>query len=76
MKLGERGQVTIPKEIRDKFGLGPQSEVEFQIVDGKILLKKVSNRLDIGRWVGHCKQSFLELGYNSVDEYVEEVRGR
>ena len=23
--MGERGQVTIPKEIRDKFGLGPET---------------------------------------------------
>jgi AbrB family looped-hinge helix DNA binding protein len=40
MKVGERGQVTIPKELRERFGLGPDTEVEFRVVNGSILLKK------------------------------------
>jgi AbrB family looped-hinge helix DNA binding protein len=32
MKIGERGHVTIPKLIRDQFGLGPDSNVEFEII--------------------------------------------
>lgn len=39
-RVGERGQVTILKEIRDQFGLGPETEVEFRVVGGNILLKK------------------------------------
>jgi AbrB family looped-hinge helix DNA binding protein len=34
MKMGERGQVTVPKEIRERFGLRPAMEVEFQVVKG------------------------------------------
>ena len=33
MKLGVRGQVTIPKEIRDTFGLAPDTEIEFEIIN-------------------------------------------
>ncbi len=29
MKIGERGQVTIPKSIREKYGFLPQIEVDF-----------------------------------------------
>ncbi|WAJ27079.1 AbrB/MazE/SpoVT family DNA-binding domain-containing protein [Antarcticirhabdus aurantiaca] len=29
MRLTEKSQVTIPKPIRDKLGIGPGSEVEF-----------------------------------------------
>ncbi|KQQ85956.1 AbrB/MazE/SpoVT family DNA-binding domain-containing protein [Aureimonas sp. Leaf324] len=29
MRVTEKGQVTIPKPIRDKLGIGPGSEVEF-----------------------------------------------
>jgi len=39
MRIGERGQVTIPKEIRDRFSLGPETEVEFSVVHGSIVLK-------------------------------------
>ena len=28
MKIGERGQVTIPKDIREKYGLMPYIEVD------------------------------------------------
>jgi AbrB family looped-hinge helix DNA binding protein len=76
MQVGERGQVTIPKEIRDKFGLGPETEVEFQVVKGAIVLRKTPRKLDLAKWKGRCKESFEELGYSSVDEFIEDVRGR
>ncbi len=76
MKLGERGQVTIPKDIRDKFGLGPKTELEFEVTDGVIVLKKASAKIDVTKWKGCCKDSFAELGYDSVDAFIEDVRGR
>ncbi|MBV9180422.1 MAG: AbrB/MazE/SpoVT family DNA-binding domain-containing protein [Acidobacteria bacterium] len=76
MKVGERGQVTIPKEIREKFGLGPETEVEFQVTHGNILLKKAPKKLSLKKWKGQCKNSFVELGYASADKFIEDVRGR
>ena len=76
MKVGERGQVTIPKEIRDRFGIGPDTEVEFRVSNGSIVLRKSPKRLNLSRWKGRCKQSFIDLGYESVDEFIEDVRGR
>ena len=76
MKVGERGQVTIPKDIRDRFGLGPSSEVEFHVEHGSIILKKAAKKLNLERWRGRCKDSLAELGNRSVDEFVEDVRGR
>lgn len=29
MRISERGQVTIPQELRERFGLVPDTEVEF-----------------------------------------------
>jgi AbrB family looped-hinge helix DNA binding protein len=76
MKIGERGQVTIPKDLRERFGLGPDIEVEFHVENGSIVLRKAPRKLDIERWRGHCKASFAELGHGSVDEFIEDVRGR
>jgi AbrB family looped-hinge helix DNA binding protein len=76
MKIGERGQVTIPKDLREKFGLKPETEVEFQVVNDAIFLRKVPQKLNLTRWKGHCKKSFKELGYTRVDEFIEDVRGR
>jgi antitoxin PrlF len=41
MPVTVKGQVTIPKPIRDRLGLAPGSEVEFAIdADGRVLLRK------------------------------------
>lgn len=76
MRIGERGQVTIPKGIREKFGLRPATEVTFQVVAGTIVLKKAPKKLDLRKWKGRCQKSFAELGYSSVDKFLDDVRGR
>ncbi len=76
MKIGERGQVTIPKDIRDRFGLGPDTDVEFRIVNGSIVMKKAPKKLDLRKWKGRCLESFSQLGYSSVDKFMDDVRGR
>lgn len=54
MRIGERGQVTIPKEIREQFGLGPETEVEFHVIGSSIVLKKAPKKLDLARWKGRA----------------------
>jgi len=76
MRIGERGRVTIPKEIRDRFGLVPEAEVEFTVVHGSIVLKKAPKKLDLRKWKGRCKNSFAELGCTSVDRFIDDLRGR
>jgi len=76
MKIGDPGQVTIPKKIREEFGLGANSEVEFRVVGGSIFLKKVHKRLYLSKWKGRCGKAFERLGYSSVDEFIDDVRGR
>ncbi len=76
MKIGERGQVTIPKDLRDRFGLKPETEVEFQVVDNSILLRKKPRKLPLDLWKGRCGRRFAELGYSRVDDFIEDVRGR
>jgi AbrB family looped-hinge helix DNA binding protein len=79
MKIGERGQVTIPKDIRERFGLSTDTEVEFRIVKGAIMLAKTPKKLDLRKWKGRCKDSFAELGYTgrrAVDQFIDDVRGR
>lgn len=38
-KITSRGQVTLPKGVRDKFGLKPGDVLYFLEVDGSIVLK-------------------------------------
>lgn len=76
MKIGERGQVTIPKEIRERFGLKPETEVQFRVVKDLLVIQKKPTKLKLDKWKGRCKRAFARLGYKSVDEFMEDVRGR
>jgi AbrB family looped-hinge helix DNA binding protein len=76
MKIGERGQVTIPKEIRDRFGLKPETEVQFRVVKDLLVLQKKPRKLKLDKWKGRCGKNFVKLGYKSVDDFIEDVRGR
>jgi len=76
MRIGERGQVTIPKPIREQFGLRPNTDVEFRVVNGSIVLKKAPKKLNLSKWKGRCADSFAKLGYSSVDKFIEDIRGR
>lgn len=43
--LTSKGQVTIPKPIRDRLGLGPGSAVEFEVAaDGRVTLSKADRK--------------------------------
>jgi AbrB family looped-hinge helix DNA binding protein len=44
MKITTKGQVTIPIEIREKFGFQPNTEVEFQIRGGTVRLMKANRK--------------------------------
>ena len=49
MKIATKGRVTIPIEIREKLGLLPDTEVEFEIVGRAVRLRKVQKSARAGR---------------------------
>ncbi len=42
MKITTKGQVTIPQEVRERLGLLPHTEVDFEIRNGEVVLKKAT----------------------------------
>ncbi len=51
MKPGERGQVTIPKELRERFAITSDSEVEFRVEGGETVLRKLTAPYSSGEMV-------------------------
>ena len=49
MRVTEKGQVTIPKALRDELGIGTGSEVEFERVADTIVVRKVADGPSRGR---------------------------
>jgi AbrB family looped-hinge helix DNA binding protein len=74
MRIGERGQVTIPKKLREKYGLEPHDEVAFLERRGELILQKSTVPQEdsrFRRWIG-----YLGRTGTSVDEFIEDIRGR
>ena len=46
-KVGEKGQIVIPKPIRQKFNISPNTEVVFDVDEEKIFLKKRKSDADL-----------------------------
>jgi len=44
MRITTKGQVTIPQPIREKLGLLPHSEVEFDIVGDSVRIRKAGKK--------------------------------
>lgn len=49
MHITNKGQVTIPLNIRESMGFLPNTEVEFQVERGRVYLKKVEKKSARGR---------------------------
>ena len=49
MRVTEKGQVTIPKELRDALGLGAGTEVAFERADDAVIVRKVEGRSNRGQ---------------------------
>ena len=45
--VGEWGQVTIPKELRERFGIEGGDEVEIHEKDGKLVIERPVTREDL-----------------------------
>lgn len=74
MVVGERGQVTIPKRLRDKYGLAPGVEVEFiDTPDGVRICKRSAETDRFARLQGYLKR---RRTIGDVDEYLKASRGR
>lgn len=73
MKVGERGQITIPKKLRIRYGLDKHTDVD--VIDegnGIRIVKSETGNDRIAQVRGTMKLKYAQ----SVDEYIEEIRGR
>jgi len=51
--MGAKGQVVIPKNLRERAGLGPGSDVSFEPVDDGIVVRRVDRQPSLrGRFAG------------------------
>jgi AbrB family looped-hinge helix DNA binding protein len=67
--VSEKGQVTIPKRLRDRMGIRPGQELEFDEEQGKLVARKVTPRDAIDDAYG-----IIDLP-GGTDAFLAEIRG-
>jgi AbrB family looped-hinge helix DNA binding protein len=68
--VSEKGQVTIPKALRDRLGLRPGQVLDFHEKDGQLVAMKVSGQDPVDSVYG-----ILKLGA-PTDAVIRALRGK
>ena len=79
MRVTENGQVTIPKNVRQKLGIGPGSEVEFSLQDDVAILRPASppdRDRAVAEFMDHIRRhkGSMDLGGMGGDEFFRLLR--
>ena len=70
--VAERGQITLPKAVRDALGLVKGTKLTVELDGGRIVLRK-----DVGDALSKLRGKFkLAEGFKSTDEAMRALRGR
>ena len=71
MRISKRGQITIPKRIRDRFGMSPNVEVEITPTNDGLLIRKLTA-------LKHPVERVYAIMQNggNTDAHIDEIRGR
>lgn len=68
--MDEQGRIMLPRAVRDALGLRPGSEVEFEIGQDGVRLRRIS-RADLEKWAG-CLPASGDLA--DVDALMDDLR--
>ncbi len=74
MKLTEKGQVTIPKDLRDALGIGAGTEVEFERRKDTIVVRKSDRSPTRGRQLAERLRGRGDVEM-TTDEIMALTRG-
>lgn len=71
-RVGDRGQITLPKELREEFDIGGGDEVEIRKEAGKIIIEKPITREDLAAGYRARTDHLREL-HNEMDGVSQEA---
>jgi len=69
--VSERGQITIPKKVRDQLGIRAGTVLEVSAAAGRLIAVKRELQDPFRKWRGKGRLP----GALSVDEYLKRARG-
>ena len=69
-KITSKGQITLPKKVRQKLGVEPGEIVSFEEKEDMIFIRKAVRPSPFDRWKGA-----LNARAKSTDEIITDLRG-
>lgn len=69
--VAERGQITLPKVVRDALGLGKGTVLKVELEGGRIILRK-----NVDDAISRARGRFKLPDGVSTDDLMRELRGR
>jgi AbrB family looped-hinge helix DNA binding protein len=69
--VAERGQITLPKAVRDALGLTKGSILKVELENGRIVLRK-----SVDDAISRARGRFKLDGFDSTEEAMRAIRGR
>jgi AbrB family looped-hinge helix DNA binding protein len=73
-RIGERGQITVPKDMREQLGFLPNSDIYFSEEDGKLVLEKEDE--SFSDWSRELSEKIGKPEKNVEDYRKEQFEGR
>jgi AbrB family looped-hinge helix DNA binding protein len=71
-KITSKGQITIPQEIRERFGFLPGTDVDVVAKEDRAFIVKSSAENRFLKWLGQGKRKNKQR----IDLMVDKLRGR
>ena len=68
-----KGQITLPREVRQALGVDTGAEVEFEVSATGVTIRKKVNREAFVTWSGYLKSRGIEA---TTDELMTDIRGQ
>ena len=69
--VAERGQITLPKAVRDALGLTKGSKLRVELIDGRIVMRK-----DVDDAISRARGVLKLPSGVTTDDIMRELRGR
>ena len=69
--VSEKGQVTIPKVLRDQLGLSAGTVLAFRTEEGKLVAQKSVPADPFEKWWGKGR---LPAGFKDTEDYLRSTR--
>jgi antitoxin PrlF len=69
--VAERGQITLPKAVRDALGLSKGTKLHVELDGGRIVLRK-----DVGDALRRLRGAVMLPPGTSTDDVMRQLRGR